>query len=122
MLPSGKTATPFSTVAVDESRVGATETLRIVLSPQNIYNPLADFGIITDALGGGSLNGPGLLPPGASAKANYAVAAISPAMLTTLHNLAFVGPPGTAPDTSTIALTVNDGSQTAADFKTTVLA
>jgi len=56
VLPSGKTATPFSTVAVDESKVGATETLTIVLSPQSIYNLPADFGTITDPSGGGSYN------------------------------------------------------------------
>lgn len=73
--------------------------------------------------GGGSLNGPGLLPSGALANATYTVAATSPAMLTTtLHNLAFVGPAGTARNTSTITLTVSDGSQTATDSKTTILA
>ena len=54
VIPSGKPATPFTTVAVDESKVGATETLTIVLTPENIYNGGTDFGTLTDPLGGGT--------------------------------------------------------------------
>lgn len=56
VIPSGKTATPFTTVAVDESKVGATETLTIVLTPENTYNVGTDFGTLTDPLGGGTYN------------------------------------------------------------------
>jgi len=56
IIPKGKTATPFTTVAVDESKVGATETLTIALTPENTSNVVTDFGTLTDPLGGGTYN------------------------------------------------------------------
>lgn len=56
VIPSGKTTTPFTTVAVDESKVGATETLTIALTPENTYNVGTDFGTLSDPLGGGTYN------------------------------------------------------------------
>ena len=56
VLSGGKAATPFTNVAVDESKVGATETVVVVLSPDSAANPPADFGTLADPMGGGSYN------------------------------------------------------------------
>ncbi len=58
VIPSGKPFTPFTKIAVNETTLGATENISVVLSTGSSYpyGISADLGSLSDPLGGGSYN------------------------------------------------------------------